>query len=144
MTDRRQDQVSFVFTPLNRTPATMRNYVRESIYPITCLETIKFIILGLTGRELLKFIWGEVIDVYYRFAKGFQDFYSLVKFFTVKNGLELGPQLRRECAKKTNKYEKPYKGPSAITKLLTNESVTIRKSAVQERINITWIKLYHA
>ena len=99
MTDRRQDQVSFVSTLVNRTPATMRNYVRECVYPITRLETIKFIISGLTGQEILKFDWCVVIDVEYTFAKGFLVFYNLVKLVTVQ-GLELGLQLPSECVKK--------------------------------------------
>ena len=75
----------------------------------------------------------------YRFAKGFLEFYNLVKLFTVQNGLELGQHLPKEWVKKKNKYENTYEGPSAITKLWTNGTVTICQRAAQELINIRCI-----
>ena len=38
--------------------------------------------------------------------------------------------------KKPNKYEEPYKGPYPITNVWTNGTVSIRRSALQECINI--------
>ena len=45
--------------------------------------------------------------------------------------------------KKGNKYEDPYVGAYPITQVWKNLNVTIRWGAVQERINIKWIKIYH-
>ena len=45
--------------------------------------------------------------------------------------------------KNSNKYEEPYVGPYPITQVWTNGNVTIRRGAVQERINIRLIKPYH-
>ena len=45
--------------------------------------------------------------------------------------------------KKENKYEEPYVGHYPITQVWTNGNVTTRRGAVQERINIIWIKPYH-
>ena len=45
--------------------------------------------------------------------------------------------------KKVHKYEEPYVGPYLITQVWTNVNVTIHRGAVQERINIIWIKPYH-
>ena len=50
--------------------------------------------------------------------------------------------IKYECVKKLNKCEEPYVGPYPITQLWTNRNVIILRGAVQERINIKWIKLY--
>ena len=45
--------------------------------------------------------------------------------------------------KKANKYEEPHLGPYPITQVWTYGNVTIGRGAVQDRINIRWIKPYH-
>ena len=40
------------------------------------------------------------------------------------------------------KYKRPYKGPYTITKVWENGTVTLRMGAVQNRVNIRWIKPY--
>ena len=45
--------------------------------------------------------------------------------------------------KKTNKYEEPYVGPYPITQVWTNGKFSMRRGAVQERINIRWTKPYN-
>ena len=40
-------------------------------------------------------------------------------------------------------YEELYVGTYTITQAWNNGNVTIRWGAVQERINIIWIKQYH-
>ena len=45
--------------------------------------------------------------------------------------------------KKSNTYEETYVGPYPITQVWTNVNVTIRRGAIQERIQIIWIKTYH-
>ena len=47
------------------------------------------------------------------------------------------------CNKKSNNYEEQYIVPYPITQVWTNGNVTIGQGAVQERINIRWIKPYH-
>ena len=45
--------------------------------------------------------------------------------------------------KKANKYEDPYVGPYPITQVYANVNITIRRGAVQERMNIIWNNPYH-
>ena len=45
--------------------------------------------------------------------------------------------------KRVNKYEEPYVGPYPITQVSKNVNVTICLGALQERINMIWIKPYH-
>ena len=44
--------------------------------------------------------------------------------------------------KRARKYEHLYKGPYAITKVWENGTVTLRMGAVQNWVNIRWIKHY--
>ena len=45
--------------------------------------------------------------------------------------------------KQTNIYEGPYVGPCPINQVWTTANVTIRRGAVQDQINISWVKPYH-
>ena len=40
-------------------------------------------------------------------------------------------------------YKDPYIDPYPITQVWTNGNITIRRGAMQERINIIWIKTYN-
>ena len=45
--------------------------------------------------------------------------------------------------KKNNKYQEPYKGPHQKTKLWKIRTVSVRRGAMKERINVRWIKPHH-
>ena len=45
--------------------------------------------------------------------------------------------------KKFNSYEETYVGPYIINQVWASANVTICWGAIQERINIIWIKPYH-
>ena len=44
--------------------------------------------------------------------------------------------------RRANKYERPYDGPYEITEVFTNGTVTLRRGAVDDRVNLRHIHPY--